>query len=105
MVPTQLDSLLIQLHPDDNIACLARTVERGGTLTIEGQEFNLKMTLGLGHKIALRDISMGEKIIKFGAPIGSAVERISTGEHVHLHNIKSDYLPTYTLEEGSKYGD
>lgn len=57
-------------------------------------------TLGLGHKIASRDIAAGEKIVKYGAPIGSATTAIPAGEHVHLHNMKSDYLPTFTLEEG-----
>ncbi len=104
MPPTQIDSQLIQLHPDDNIVCLRRTIEKGETLLVGGRTFTMEMTLGLGHKIALDDISKGENIIKFGAPIGSAIERISVGEHVHLHNMKSDYLPTYTLEDGQKYG-
>jgi hypothetical protein len=34
--------------------------------------------------------------------MGSATRDIVLGEHVHLHNMKSNYLPTYTLEkEGS----
>ena len=104
MLPSQIDRQLIQLQRNDNIACLTRTVEKGETLTVGGRKFTLDMTLGLGHKIALRNISKGEKIVKFGVPIGSAVERILVGEHVHLHNMKSDYIPTYTLEDGHKYG-
>lgn len=104
MLPVKIDRQLIQLNRDDNIACLKRTIEKGTTLTIGGRKFTVRMTIGLGHKIALRGISKGENIIKFGAPIGSAIERILAGEHVHLHNMKSDYLPTYTLEDGFKYG-
>ncbi len=104
MLSTLIDRRLIQLHSDDNIACLTRTVEKGETLTVGVKKFTLEITLGLGHKIALRNISTGENIIKFGAPIGSAITKISSGEHVHLHNMKSDYLSTYTLEKGSKYG-
>ena len=37
-------------------------------------------------------------------PIGSATRDIEPGEHVHLHNMKSDYLPTYTLEDGRLFG-
>ncbi len=51
----------------------------------------------------MREIAPGEKIIKYGVPIGSAVLRISVGEHVHTHNIKSDYLPTYTWKEQGQY--
>lgn len=31
--------------------------------------------------------------------IESATRAIEAGEHVHLHNMKSDYLPTYALEK------
>ncbi|AOL17466.1 hypothetical protein BFU36_12935 [Sulfolobus sp. A20] len=43
----------------------------------------------LGHKIALRDIKKGEKVLKYGRPIGEAIQDIRKGEHVHIHNIKS----------------
>ena len=29
------------------------------------------------------------------APIGAAVRRIEAGEHVHLHNLRSDYIPAH----------
>ncbi len=43
----------------------------------------------LGHKIALRDIAMGEKVIEYGEPIGVTTSHIRKGAHVHIHNIKS----------------
>ena len=58
--------------------------------------------LGLGHKIALKNIIQGEQIIKYGVPIGSALQDIKTGQHIHLHNMKSDYIPTYTLDNEFK---
>ena len=102
--PPTLSEHLILLHPGDNIASLTRSVEGATALEINGQKVALSQPLGLGHKIAIRDLAEGEKIIKWGAPIGSATEAIALGDHVHLHNMKSDYLPTYTLEEGQKYG-
>lgn len=99
-----LSEHLILLHPEDNIASLTRSVEGTASLEINGQKVTVSKPLGLGHKIAIRDLAEGEKIIKWGAPIGSAKEAIALGDHVHLHNMKSDYLPTYTLEEGQKYG-
>jgi len=42
-----------------------------------------------GHKIALKEIKKGEKVIKYGEPIGQATRDIKKGEHVHVHNIKS----------------
>lgn len=43
-----------------------------------------------GHKVALRYIKKGENIIKYGYPIGYALEDIKAGEHVHTHNIKTN---------------
>ena len=43
-----------------------------------------------GHKYALRDIAEGENIIKYGMPIGHATAKIAKGEHVHVHNVKTN---------------
>lgn len=94
---------LLQIHPTDNIAVLRRSLPEGATYLVEGRPHHLPRALALGHKIALSTIPTGAKIIKYGVPIGSALVDIAAGEHVHVHNMKSDYLPTYTLEEGEKY--
>ena len=46
----------------------------------------------LGHKIALRPIVSGEKIIRLGVPVGIATADIASGRLVHVHNVKSQYL-------------
>ena len=43
-----------------------------------------------GHKYALRDIAAGENVIKYGMPIGHATVAIAKGEHVHVHNVKTN---------------
>lgn len=50
-----------------------------------------------GHKLALRDIAEGEKIVKYGFPIGIAAKPIKKGEWVHTHNVKT------ALSEKSEY--
>ena len=42
-----------------------------------------------GHKFALCSIGKGDRIIKYGAPIGVATEDIAEGDWVHTHNIKT----------------
>jgi hypothetical protein len=94
---------LIELSPKDNVLIIARSLARGESYQIGGRTFVLSQSLGLGHKLASREIKAGEKILKYGAPVGSATQAIAQGEHVHLHNMKSDYLPTFTLDPGQKY--
>ena len=93
----------IRLSPTDNILVLARGLNGGEEVLIGGVVHVLNTPLGLGHKIAAHHSASGEKILKYGAPIGSAIAEIQPGEHVHLHNMKSDYLPTFTLEEGHEF--
>ena len=43
--------------------------------------------------------------MKYGVSIGSALQGIHPGEHVHLHNMKSDYLPPHTRERLQEISD
>ena len=63
----------------------------------------LPATVSLGHKLARRALTAGEKILRYGAPIGHATRDVAKGEHLHTHNLESDYLPTYTLDAGHAY--
>ena len=43
----------------------------------------------LGHKIALKNMKVGEAVIKYGHDIGRVVAEISIGDHVHIDNLKT----------------
>ena len=92
------DGLLL-LDPRDNVLVARRRLAAGEMLAIEGEMIALAADLPLGHKLARRPIAAGEKIVKYGAPIGSATATILRGAHVHVHNVRSDYTPTYHLED------
>ena len=92
------NELLLSISERGQRICSATPADSGNSCLVVGEQTIVcEASLGLGHKIAARDIASGEKIIKYGAPIGSAIRDIRMGEHVHLHNIQSDYIPTYTL--------
>jgi altronate hydrolase len=83
----------LKIHKNDNVAVM-----------LDGEK--------RGHKVALRDIAKGEDIIKYGYPIGHALEDIKEGEHVHTHNIKTNlsglleykYEPVKVEEPSRKHG-
>jgi altronate dehydratase len=98
------DARLLLLDERDNVLVAKARVRAGETIAVSGFAVTIPEDLPLGHKLARRDIAVGEKVIKYGAPIGSATAAIGKGEHAHVHNIKSDYTPTYSLEgEESRY--
>jgi len=43
----------------------------------------------IGHKIAIRDLSEGASVIKYGVDIGRTIAPIAIGEHLHVHNVKT----------------
>lgn len=88
----------IVLHPADNLMVVCRPLSKGQALTIDGNRVTIVEDIPVGHKIAKISIKRGDKIIKYGAPIGSALADIKQGQHIHLHNMKSDYIASHTRE-------
>lgn len=93
---------LKRIDAADNVLVVCSKISKGDIVNVEGENITVRDTFNLGHKMASRNISKGEKIIKFGLPIGSATSDILKGDHIHLHNMKSDFVPTYTLENEFK---
>jgi hypothetical protein len=92
MANSETDARLLVLAPGDNIAVARLEIAAGTALQVAGRNVTLQRAMGFGHKIALRDIAAGERIVKYGAPIGSATEAIPHGGYVHSHNLASDYM-------------
>ena len=90
---------LLRIHRDDNVLIVVTPVRPGDRDFIDGREVVFTENIAIGHKVASRDIKTGEKVYKCGVPIGSAKEMIPAGAHMHLHNLKSDYIATYTLDK------
>lgn len=66
--------------------------EKASGLYMDSQEKIVIKTLQdipLGHKIALTDFKKEDAVIKYGHDIGRVVASIKTGEHVHIHNLKT----------------
>ncbi len=43
----------------------------------------------IGHKIAIRDLGVDASVIKYGVDIGRVIAPIATGQHLHVHNVKT----------------
>ncbi|ONI38644.1 altronate hydrolase [Candidatus Epulonipiscium fishelsonii] len=91
----------IKIHQEDNVIVALQNVEKGETL----QEIYILEPIKTGHKIANKDISQGEIIIKYGLPIGVSTKDIKKGEWVHTHNIKTrleeEAIYTYNYKQSN----
>ena len=80
-------TLYTQIHPSDNVAVALQTLPEGTLIQVAGISLQLVETIPAGHKIALKNFSAGEEVVKYGFPIGRTVTSIPAGGWVNEHNI------------------
>ena len=81
----------ILLNDCDNVAVLLKDLHQGEQIEVNGSHIVLAEDICYQHKVAIRPIAQGENILKYGLPIGHATKDIAAGEHVHEHNLTSNY--------------
>lgn len=59
-------------------------------------DVTLRQDVPAGHKFALRAIAQGERVVKYGFPIGRATRDIAPGDWVHTHNLGTGLSGTQT---------
>ena len=60
-------------------------------VTHDNTDFRLTTNhdIPIGHKVALKDMDVGDTVIKYGEDIGKMVGSAGVGDHVHTHNCKT----------------
>ncbi len=96
MTLTKKIAQAILLHPTDNILVCVAHIHSGEEILIDEQRVRVQNDIEVGHKLSRRALVVGEKVYRYGAPIGSITHAVNKGEHVHLHNMQSDYIPSHT---------
>jgi altronate dehydratase len=83
---------LIRLSDQDNVAVAVKSIVQGAKLEVDGLTLTALDPIPFAHKIALRAIEKDGRVFKYAVPIGRAKVAIEAGRHVHVHNIRSDYI-------------
>jgi galactarate dehydratase len=101
MPSTPRTPLTIRMQAADNVAIvandgglLAGTLLPGG---VPGAGLTLRDTVPQGHKVALVDIATGAPVLRYGVPIGYALQPILAGSWVHERLLQ---LPAARALEG-----
>lgn len=79
----------VKINTNDSVAVALKPLAKGRVLDVEGEQVTLLEEIPQGHKFALKEIPAGEKVYKYGYPIGVAKEKIEKGSWVHIQNIKT----------------
>ena len=66
-------------------------MDLNGWIMDEDRMTSVKATqdIPIGHKVALKDMAVGDTVLKYAVDIGKVVASIRAGEHAHVHNIKT----------------
>lgn len=80
---------VILLRPEDDVAVATRRLEPGEDIEVHADRIPVRDLVGMGHKIALRHISKGAPVRKYGQVIGFATKAISAGSLVHVNNLEA----------------
>ena len=81
---------ILIIHPRDNVAVALRMLSAGELAVAKGIEgFRALEEIPASHKIALKDISRGEEIVKYGEIVAVSTRDIKKGEWVHTQNLES----------------
>ena len=104
MAEKRLAPAFLLIHPRDNVLISAGDAFAGMIVAIEGQNYTLGQDIALGHKIARATLRPGEQVYRSGFPIGTVTQNIAIGEHVHAHNLTSNYLRAHDRASGSHKG-
>ncbi len=88
---------LLLMCPEDNCLIARTALLAGDIVDIDGVPVHLPEDIPLGYKVARNALQPGDKVLRYGALIGSVTADVPRGAMLHTHNLASDYLPTYTL--------
>ncbi len=87
----QIDAIMIK--EQDNVATALRDIQPNEEITVgmgdEAKSFVVQEFISYGHKFSVKDIALGENILKYGEVIGRATKEIRARTHAHIHNIES----------------
>ena len=85
----------ILLDEKDNVATCTKKINAGDTIKFHGGgEIVCVEDIPIWHKVALKKISKGDKIFKYGEIIGEASIDISAGgwvSHENIFSVPRDY--------------
>jgi altronate hydrolase len=76
-----------RVSAEDDVAVALRDLAAHETIVVGDRNIVLVDAIPRGHKVAIRAVSAGQPVRKYGWPIGRATADITVGTHVHTHNV------------------
>ena len=84
----------IKINPADSVVVCLQPKKKGDIIEIDGKEIVINQDIPAGHKVLIQDTPEGADIIKYGYPIGHAMQDLKAGDWVNEHNLKTNLSGT-----------
>ena len=84
----------LKINPADSVVVCLQPKKQGEIITIDGKTVVLNQDTPAGHKVLIKDVRQGEDIIKYGYPIGHALQDMKAGDWVNENNLKTNLSGT-----------
>jgi altronate hydrolase len=102
-IKTTASERCLRLRPGDTVGLVTRPLPAGTDVLAGDLLVRLRDDVPAGHKVALMNVPEGGEVRKYGQVIGVATRPITTGEHIHSHNLAfADFERDYAFGEGAK---
>ena len=85
-----METKYLKINSADNVAVAISDLKAGEVIAIEGVNITVNQDIPAGHKIALKDFSEGENVVKYGYPIGHAKVAVKQGDWINENQIKTN---------------
>ena len=80
----------IRINIADNVAVAVSDAAKGESCLVDGAGLVAVDDIPAGHKIALKDFTAGENVIKYGYPVGHVTRPVSRGSLIDHNNLKTN---------------
>src|SRR5688500_17137586 len=88
LTPSQPPAIY-RVAAEDHVAVALRDRAANETIAVGERAIEVTQHIPRGHKVAIRAVTAGQSVLKYGWPIGRATADIAVGAHVHSHNLET----------------
>ena len=95
-----MQATFLKINPADSVVVCLEPKKKGEIIEVDGQTITVNQDTPAGHKVLIKDVAEGENIIKYGYPIGHAMQAMKAGDWVNENNLKTNLSGTleYTYQ-------
>ena len=89
-----MQATFLKINPADSVVVCLEPKKKGEVIEIDGQAITVNQDTPAGHKVLIKDVAEGENILKYGYPIGHAMQAMKAGDWVNENNLKTNLSGT-----------